>query len=538
MFQKSIRQADLYKSAGNEMRGRTKKLYEDGKAWHNQFRERVTNKIDEEIFRPLFSAETGAPNAPIRVLAGMMIIKEGQGLSDEHLYYEGRFNLCTRSALGLMNMDDEVPVESTYYLFRQRIAEYERETGVNLMDRLFKTLTKEQCLEFGVRGKQIRMDSKLLGSNIARYNRYGIVHETVRVFYRKNKEAIQGKLKARDLAALRETVRESAGSVTYRSTKEELEKQFEEMGALAYVLIKTFKGLEGQGEYETLKRVFGEQYKIERAEGERKTIAVPREKEEISAKGVQSPHDTDCHYRNKNGREVKGYSINVTETCDEGTVNLLVDVRTKPVSVSDVAYLAPALDAASEIVPEKIEAAHTDGAYHSPENQKYCKEKCIELIIGGMQGKASKYDLDLDGDNNLIVKNKENGEVFPAVIAKTRKADAPRTWRVKDGEHAPIYFTEADVATSRLRKKTETLPKKVRDIRNNIEATIFQLGYHYRADKSRYRGLEKHEIWAISRCLWINFRRIAAWVGGMGDEIAGVLLSLHRFFLKVYPTYA
>jgi hypothetical protein len=48
----------------------------------------------------------------------------------------------------------------------------------------------------------------------------------------------------------------------------------------------------------------------------------------------------------------------------------------------------------------------------------------------------------------------------------------------------PIYFTEQDVETCRLRKKMETLPKEVRTIRNNVEATIFQLGYHYRSGKS------------------------------------------------------
>ncbi|MDR1904421.1 MAG: transposase, partial [Treponema sp.] len=139
--------------------------------WHNQFRLQVTNKINEELFKPLFSAENGAPAAPIRVLVGMMILKEGRGISDEQLFESVRFNMLARSALGLLNIDYEPPVESTYYLLRRRIAEYEKKGGENLPDRMFKELTKEQSIEFGVSGKQIRMDSKLLGSNIARYGR-------------------------------------------------------------------------------------------------------------------------------------------------------------------------------------------------------------------------------------------------------------------------------------------------------------------------------------------------------------------------------
>jgi len=51
-----------------------------------------------------------------------------------------------------------------------------------------------------------------------------------------------------------------------------------------------------------------------------------------------------------------------------------------------------------------------------------------------------------------------------------------------------------------------------------VEATIFQLGYHYSNDKSRYRGLIKHKMWANARCLWINFVRILNYVAGGGSK--------------------
>ncbi|MDR1903652.1 MAG: transposase [Treponema sp.] len=97
MFQKSIVQEDMFKPASWVMEGRTRKLYEDECGWHNQFRLQVTNKINEGLFKPPFSAENGAPAAPIRVLVGMMILKEGQGISDESLFERARFNMLTRS---------------------------------------------------------------------------------------------------------------------------------------------------------------------------------------------------------------------------------------------------------------------------------------------------------------------------------------------------------------------------------------------------------------------------------------------------------
>jgi len=44
--------------------------------------------------------------------------------------------------------------------------------------------------------------------------------------------------------------------------------------------------------------------------------------------------------------------------------------------------------------------------------------------------------------------------------------------------------------------------------RNNVEATIFNLCCKLRNEKSKYRGLEKNQTWAICRCLWVNLDRI------------------------------
>lgn len=37
---------------------------------------------------------------------------------------------------------------------------------------------------------------------------------------------------------------------------------------------------------------------------------------------------------------------------------------------------------------------------------------------------------------------------------------------------------------------------------------MFQISYHTRNNKTRYRGLVKHVMWACSRCMWINFIRL------------------------------
>jgi len=112
-------QPTLFSSSSSLLSGKSLKIYEDTNAWHNLFREQITMRIDESIFTCLYNSNIGSPNASIRVLIAMMILKEAQGLSDEKLFENSRYNLLMRSALGLVNIDDELPTESTYYLFGQ-----------------------------------------------------------------------------------------------------------------------------------------------------------------------------------------------------------------------------------------------------------------------------------------------------------------------------------------------------------------------------------------------------------------------------------
>ena len=134
MFKKSseIGQLNMFTSPKSLFSGNSLKMYEDEQAWHNQFRKQVTMRIDENIFRPLYCLDNGTPNAPVRLLIAMMVLKEAEGLSDQKIFENCRFNMLVRSALGLHNADDPIPTESTYYLFRKHIQEYKRKKRKSL----------------------------------------------------------------------------------------------------------------------------------------------------------------------------------------------------------------------------------------------------------------------------------------------------------------------------------------------------------------------------------------------------------------------
>jgi hypothetical protein len=98
-----------------------------------------------------------------------------------------------------------------------------------------------------------------------------------------------------------------------------------------------------------------------------------------------------------------------------------------------------------------------------------------------------------------------------------------------------------------LRKQIAETPIETLQKRNNVEATIFQLGYHYSNAKTRYRGQIKHQMWANIRCLWINFVRILRYIKQLCQRtfyfvkyvakslLLGLYLAIKLFFTAILP---
>ena len=523
MFKETAKNAqlDIFTTPAEHLRGSSQKFYLKDDSWHNIFRDNVLSHINEQIFSVLYCHNNGTPNASIRVLVGMMLLKEGQGWSDDQLFENCNYNLLVRSALGLLTLDDTVPVASTYYRFRRNIVDYNREYNIDLFKECMQSITKSQIIEFNVSGKHIRMDSKLMGSNIAWYSRYELVHETLRLFIKERRKYINKRsLSKEDFELIKSIEGESGDKVVYYSTKSEVGSRFLALGNLMYLFIRLFKNFPG-GQYDILKTVFNEQYSC------KEKVVLALEKEELSASSIQSPHDPESHFRNKGGNKVKGNSINVTETCDESSeadpkVNLITDIDIKPATASDCGFMQDATNNSQKITTDAIEKVYADGAYNSSKNQEFCDDNNINFILTGLQGPKGRYDLIPDKQNTdkLTVIDTKTGNIIDAVLVKSSKKSEEKRWKIKTDNGNWRYFTLEEIRTSLLRQKLRDTPKEELNRRNNIEATIFQMGYHYSNDKSRYRGLAKHKIWAYSRALWVNFVRLQKYIAKSRKSIS------------------
>jgi hypothetical protein len=501
MFKKSNKepQLDAFSSIPTMLESSAFKQYSDPGHWHNQFREQVVMRIDESIFSVLYNTTTGAPNASVRTLVGMMILKESFVWSDSQLFEHCRFNLLVRSSLGLFNMNDPLPVESTYYLLRQRIYNHQKQRGEDLMGKVFANITTQQVKEFNVDGRSIRMDSKLIGSNIAYSTRYEIIHQTFCLFYKTLDTATKSRLTLVDLEQMKTLAQEEANKTVYRSTREELKGRLQPIGILIYKMLKLFNDLQSES-FQLLQRVFNEQYKV----SEEQKVEL-RPKEEISSSSVQSPHDSDSAYRNKlNNQQVKGYSVNITETCSEDNLNLITNVIVDKANVADSTFVEQAITSTTAVTNQAVETVYADGAYQSPTNDTCCEN--IDMVFTGIQGAESRYDLEMTTEG-LWVTDLQTSKYMKAVLVKKHKNSKEDRWRITTpkGYH---YFGQLAIRASHMRREMNSRPLAEVHKRNNVEATIFQLGLPLKNKKSKYRGLIKQKAWAYCRCLWINLIRI------------------------------
>lgn len=255
-------------------------------------------------------------------------------------------------------------------------------------------------------------------------------------------------------------------------------------------------------EHDLLQRLFNEQYVVKDGK------AVLRDKKEVKADSLQNPNDPDATYRSKNDQKVQGYVTNLTETVEEGKPSIITSVQMETAVFADCHFLQEAMKNSERVTNSTIEELYADGAYQSPDNREFAKNhNVMQLKTGKMQG-GCRWELIPHGEDGLTVRKIATGNTYEAVKAVTKQGNRKRwriLWNNKTGWRC---FEDKDIKACLLRKLIESRLLEEQRKRNNVEATVFQYGFHTHNGKTRYRGLLKHRMYAYSRCMWINLRRM------------------------------
>lgn len=152
------------------------------------------------------------------------------------------------------------------------------------METYFSHLTGFQTTKIKISGRAISMDSKPIGSNIAWYSCYELVHKTLLQEIGQYMSRLNPSLRKR----VQPWLEENAKQTVHKSNSKTMLQRLGELGCIIYAILVRVKAKD-----ELLKEVFEEQYIVEHGQV---TLC---DKKTIAADNVQNPKDPEAEYRQK-----------------------------------------------------------------------------------------------------------------------------------------------------------------------------------------------------------------------------------------------
>jgi len=499
-------------------------------SWAGTFYREITCRIDEKPFAILYSDEPSRPNSPVNTIVGAEMLKAGFGWSDEELYDHLQFDLQVRYALGQRDLG-VMPFEMrTVYYFRSRLSKHMQETGENLLERAFVQITDEQLAKLKLKTGHQRMDTVMIASNIRRMTRLQLLIEVVQRVWR----VLTDEDQARYAPLFEEFLEGTAGQYCYRVRGEDLTGHLAVVGQLMYQLVVELEHDYAQNRvYQMLQRVFGEHFVVEETESSDATTVRTKMGEELSANSLQSPDDWEATFREKREEGYRGYTSNLTETCDpENPMQLITYVQVGPNLTDDEQMLVEALPGLKERTD--LDTLWSDGGFTGPAAEKACREHEVMHVPTSIRGchvssiklGLSAFDWEFDeagnpgmvhcpGDQQVTVRRKNKCDRFIADFDAELCEQCPwqgecRAERRKRRPVRALYVSAREAQVARLRKRCVDTRGKGKNWRAAIESTVRSVTHPFggQSGKLPVRGQPRVTQVIFCSALMVNVRRI------------------------------
>ena len=492
-------------------------------SWAGTFYKEFFSRLNEETFSVLYSDLPSRPNVPINILVGLEALKAGFGWSDAELYDNYCYDLQVRYALGYDRLGDgDFEIRSLYY-FRQRLSQYNANTGENLLEKAFEQITDAQIVNLKVRTGMQRMDSTQIASNIVSASRLQLLVESLGRVQRILNEADQVRL-AETFAPY---TKDSAGHYTYRiKGQEAVREHLQTIGKIIHALLADLKSAYAdESAYQVLERLFANNFHL------LESGPCAKENKELTSDGLQSVDDLEATFRTKGAGHYRGYVANLTETCDpENELQLITKVQVAPNNIDDNQLLAEALPDLKQRT--ELEKIYTDSGHAGPATDAVLQEQQVEHIqtaIRGITPNPEKLNL-----ADFTIKFNEGGQPVKVTCPQGQAETVHSTSRKKGfvahftaevcqacpladkclarlGSRDPYYhmrFTQADVRASERRRRCQEQRKDGRNLRAAVEASVRSLKHPFPAGKLPVRGKFRVASLLIGSACMSNVRRI------------------------------
>ena len=481
----------------------------------------ILRNINEMDFRALYSDKASRPNAPVNILVSALILKEFKGLSYDELMESVMFDLRFKTALGLSDIGEVPFSRATLFNFQNRILDYQHQTGLNLIERVFDNLSAEQIKKLSVKADIQRSDSTLVCSNIKKYSRLQLLIEVLtrldRILEEEDRQFIAEQLQP--------YLKNGTDKYIYGLKASQLPHELENLGKVYYRVFEWMSRKEqykDKQEFINFSRAYREHFVVVESD------VSPKPTEELTSSMLQSPDDPDATYRQKNGQHSKGFTINGTETANpENPVQLITDISVNPNNIDDSQILNDRVDKIKEKTPE-INEMHTDGGYGSQESDKKFEELEITHITTAVRGRESEIE-------KKIERTSQSPEEYTVECPFQKVQSSPTKKRHKVRfdmnicRKCPLndrcqifknkgryYFTHEDYLQNRRNRNIMNIPEERRKIRSNVEALMNEFKIRTPGGKLKIRGLFKATLFAFNSGIAINFGRIYRFIAQNG----------------------
>lgn len=497
----------------------------------------ILSNINEDSFRLLYSKKASRPNTPVNILVSSLILKEVKGISFDELMESVMFDLRYKIALGLERISEVPFSRATLFNFQNRMLEYEKLTGINLIENVFDSLTAKQLEQLSLKTDIQRTDSTLVSSNIRKYSRIQLLIE---VLIRLEK-ILEGTDKKQIVEQLEGYLKTGSGKYVYGLKSDDLPRELEKLGKVYYAihtLISEQPRYQRTKEFVNFNRAFQEHFVVVKQE------ISPKPVQELHSGMLQSPDDLEATYRKKKEQQSKGYTINGTETANpENPIQLVTDIAVNPNNIDDTQILNDRIDKIVEKTPD-LNELHTDGGYGSEENDKKLEALKITQITTAVRGRESEIE-------KKIEQISQSPDVYTVECPNQKAESTPTKQRYKVNfdthicndcplkeqcqifkENGRYYFGHENYLLGKRNSNIKKIPKERRKLRPNVEALMKEFKSRTQNGKTKVRGLFKTKLFAFNSGIAINFGRIYRYI--IEYDLFNNLFSNTVLFLMKY----
>jgi hypothetical protein len=342
-------------------------------SWADGFAREVLPQLlaAEDKFRDLYEDDNGRPNWSVARILGILILQEMHDLHDQAALDLLSFDLRWHRALGI-DVGDAYLSRRSLVAFRSRLVTADAEA--THMRAVFDVLTAAAAARLKVSTREQRLDSTRIQSNIYTRGRLDLFSSTLRLFVRaleKGHTAAFGLLPA----AIREWFAKDEDGVFGQVSADEARVRLLDVARWLVVVRDLFAGdevIRGLEPYQLVCRLINEHIDVKTSVkpvstsgngdgGSTPDPSTPAPSSEPVIKihkpakpgsSLQSPHDPEAGY----GHKGVGYHVQISETCNNEGVELIVDFDVHSAGVSDKGQAAEALERLEErgIAPETL----------------------------------------------------------------------------------------------------------------------------------------------------------------------------------------